>query len=409
VDQPPVSNGYVTVVQNSIVEIGQRNAKNHSVESADSVIDLGEVAIIPALVNAHTHLEFSYLRQPLGWPGIEFTAWIRQVVTARSEQNQSHSTDSKAKSILRGLAESYRSGVGCIGEIATDPVSANDYHCPRGRSEIDQVVFYEQLGRNPNLFAQRQIELNQFLCAFSGPQSRFDSVDRNLLPGISPHAPYSVHPDLLKQMIEVAIKTRLPVGMHLAETEAERELLSNQTGPFVELLKDFGSWNSSSFLPRQSITGILEMLGRCERALLVHGNYLQADEIQLIGSLSNRMTVVYCPRTHEYFHHSTYPLEQLQRAGALVALGTDSRASNPDLNLFSELQTVARKFPNQSPLTILEMGTLNGAKGLGKAARLGSLSAGKLARMNVLEHPGNNTMDLDWLLDAQTRCRPIME
>lgn len=408
IDQPPIPNGYVAVAKNSIVAVAPWSSKNQAAIATDCVIDLGEVAIIPALVNAHTHLEFSNLRQPLGLPGMDFTDWIRLVVAARNKKNGIDAGVSKTKTILRGLAESYRSGVGCIGEIATAPVSLADYHCPKGLSGVDVVIFFEQLGRNPDLFSHRQSELNQFLRVDSTVQPNAENEALQVLPAVSPHAPYSVHPDLLRQMIDTAVATQVPVAMHLMESEAERELLMNRTGSFAELLRDFGIWDPSSFLPVQSIGNILEDLSRCARVQIVHGNYLNHDEIQLISKHRERMTVIYCPRTHEYFQHASYPLEQLHRAGILVGLGTDSRASNPDLNLFAELQTVARKFPKLPHLAILEMGTLNGAKSMGKATRLGSLSPGKLARFGVLEHSDSSSANLNWLLDRQTKCRPLV-
>jgi cytosine/adenosine deaminase-related metal-dependent hydrolase len=425
IDRPPIVDGLVVVSDGLISSVEAYTSKQSSEFDSRRLVDLGDVALIPALVNAHTHLEFSHFREPLGQPGIEFTKWIRQIVKARNQQNSEttrseiasiaggssvrsslpaaqSATGSKRSSILRGLAESYRCGVGCLGEIASSPVSLDDYRCRQGSKGLDIVMFLEQLGREPIQFPQKQGELLQFLDR---------QADSNLQLGISPHAPYSVHPGLLQQMIASSVEHSAILAMHLAESQAELELLANQTGPFVDLLKDFGIWDPASFRPQQSWLTILQQLARCARVLIVHGNYLNGPEREFIGQHRSRMSVVYCPRTHEHFAHAPYPLNQMRAVGVLLAVGTDSRASNPDLNLFAELQTLGRKFPTLNPLEIIEMGTLHGAAALGKADSLGSLSPGKLARLAVLEHPEAGSASssdlLEWILDSGTTCRAL--
>jgi cytosine/adenosine deaminase-related metal-dependent hydrolase len=424
IDQPPIGNGFVSVVNGLIESIGQWSSVESKRFSPDSVRDLGEVALIPALVNAHTHLEFSHLREPLGHPGMEFTQWIREIVRYRKTQNESEKTDSdsgsaKHKAIQRGLVESYRSGVGCIGEIATMPFDRDDYRCPSKReSEIDVLVFQEQLGRDRAMLAQKRSELEQLsleqlsLARLLSPLVGAKTVTAGQLAaefshlyfGVSPHAPYSVHPALLDQIVDHAAERKLPVAMHLAETEAERVLLTQQTGPFKELLQDLGVWDLDSFLPAQSFTDILYVLSRCSRSLIVHGNFLRSEEIETIAKFRDRMAIVYCPRTHDYFRFSHYPLNELRNAGVTVAVGTDSRASNPDLNLYADLKMIASKFPELTALEILEMGTSSSAIALGLAQLVGNLRPGKLARLSVISNPSLNHRNWDWLFDKSSIC-----
>ena len=113
------------------------------------------------------------------------------------------------------------------------------------------------------------------------------------------------------------------------------------------------------------------------------------------------MAVVYCPRTHAWFRHSRYPLEKLLAAGAIVALGTDSRASSPDLSLLAEMRHVAREFPAMSRATILELGTRGGARALGLDAQIGTLEPGKRANLAIVALPEDAAADPhDLLLDA---------
>ena len=114
--------------------------------------------------------------------------------------------------------------------------------------------------------------------------------------------------------------------------------------------------------------------------------------------MPNACTVVYCPRTHAYFGHARHPLPRLMALGGSVALGTDSRASNPDLSLLAEMRHVARQFPEIAPTDVLRLGTLAGAQALGRDADLGTLAAGKLANLAIAELPPHDAADPHELL-----------
>ena len=161
----------------------------------------------------------------------------------------------------------------------------------------------------------------------------------------------------------------MPLAMHLAESREEIEFLRDGRGPFRELLESRGVWDPTARPRGARPLDELRMLSRAHRALVVHGNYLDDEEIDFLGRQRRQMAVVYCPRTHAWFGHARYPLEKLLAAGAIVALGTDSRASSPDLSLLAEMRHVAREFPAMSRATILELGTLGGARALGLDAR----------------------------------------
>ncbi len=352
--------------------------------SLSSVRDLGNGAIVPGLINTHTHLEFSDLEQPLGEPGIRFTDWIRLIVKCR---NDSHSNvlGTKRSAIQKGLTETISSGVAAVGEIATLPFDIDDYASNR---ELKQLLFLEQLGSDEKTFLEKRHELDGFL---DSPQT----LDTNCARHASAHAPYSCHPDLVNQICNQAFSLNRVVAMHLAETREERELLENQTGEFVQLLKDFGVWNPSAFQSR-SVLSILNKLS-VGRSLVIHGNYLKQHELDFISQQKERMTVVYCPRTHQFFDHEDYPLGQMLERNIRVALGTDSRASNPDLNLFQEMKTISSLFPDLSTTEILQMGTLNGAVAIGLDKQLGTLTPNKSAALSFVAGPSGETHVNDWL------------
>jgi cytosine/adenosine deaminase-related metal-dependent hydrolase len=347
---------------------GERIAAVGTAVPADA-IDLGDVVLLPGLVNAHTHLEFSDCEKPLGKARTPLPEWIRQVIGTRHRSDRD-----PAAAIQQGLTESLRNGVTTLGEISTcSPAAYAEF---RG---TQLMLFQEVIG-----FSAGRID-----SVYSDLEQRVESTSSaGIAVGISPHAPYTVHPVLLKRLLAAADKQNLPVAMHLAESREELQLLRDAAGPFQQLLADRSMWDPQA-IPRDSKPlDYLKLLAEAPRTLVIHGNYLDDQEIAFLAEHRDRMSLVYCPRTHAYFGHNPYPLETMLTAGVRVVLGTDSRASNPDLNLLSEMRFVAKQFPRLSPTTILEMGTQSAAAALGLATEAGSLAPGKYADLVALPCPG---------------------
>jgi aminodeoxyfutalosine deaminase len=202
--------------------------------------------------------------------------------------------------------------------------------------------------------------------------------------GFSPHAPYTVHPRLLERIVAAAANHGAPVAMHLAESLGELQLLSDGEGDFAALLDERSMWDPTAIPRGTRPLDYLRTLVVAPRALVIHGNYLAADEIALLGAQRARMSVVYCPRTHAFFQHEPYSLAVMCAAGVRVALGTDSRASNPDLSLLSEVRTTAALHPDVRGADVLRMATLDAAEALGVSYEVGSLAVGKRADLIAL-------------------------
>jgi cytosine/adenosine deaminase-related metal-dependent hydrolase len=195
--------------------------------------------------------------------------------------------------------------------------------------------------------------------------------------------------------------------MHLAESREELLLLASHAGPMVEALEALAAWYPEA-VPRGSRPlDYLNLLAGARRALLIHGNYLDDDEIAFLAANRERMSVVYCPRTHAYFGHEPYPLATMLAGGVRVAVGTDSRASNPDLNLLAELRQAARQHPDVPPEDVLKMGTVWGAEALGLEERFGSITPGKSGRLAVVRIEGAGGSPLEAVLLGSEDCLPI--
>lgn len=360
IDGPVLERGIVTVQGERIVAV-----EPHRTRSADLV--LGNVAILPGFVNAHTHLDLTGLRGRVP-PSTDFTRWLRSVVQHR----RSLSAEQVREDTLAGVRESIAAGVTLVGDIsggglnwnvlADAPLRAVVFHellgLPQPRAEAAYAAFLDWLNEHPATSTCR--------------------------PGVSPHAPYSVRRTLFHESAHIAASHRLPLATHLAETTAELELLCHHRGEFVRFLESLGVWD-----PEGLVSGpeeVLQLNADVPHALFAHGNFLD-PALPMVG------TVVFCPRTHAAFQHPPHPFRELLRRGVRVALGTDSLASNPDLSVLEEARFLHRLYPDMSGEVLLRLATLSGAEALGWAEETGSLAPGKSADLVVLPLPNREESD----------------
>jgi cytosine/adenosine deaminase-related metal-dependent hydrolase len=330
------------------------------------VHDLGDVAIVPAFINVHTHLEFSELAEPLE-PARPFSSWLRSLVAYRRHRGDAE------QAIRAGLAESLRSGTIAVGDIDTRGNPAQ--YAIAGPEQV--VAFRELLGLDEETVS-RQMEIStEFL---DDPWGR--DVP-GLVRGLSPHAPYSVHPSLLDRAISTAAKWQAPLAIHLAETRAELECLAFGTGELVDLLTEAGIWQGALYPAGTRPLDFLRRLETLPHVVVAHGNYLDDEELDFLAGRPN-FTLAYCPRTHAFFGHEIHPWRKLAARGGAVAIGTDGRCSNPDLSIWHELQFLRGSIPESDADELLRMGTINGAIALGLEDRLGTIEPGKFAALAVV-------------------------
>jgi aminodeoxyfutalosine deaminase len=335
--------------------------------------DWGSAVIIPGLVNAHTHLELTNLGGSLD-ATISFTGWLTKVVQKRRNWVR----EDYLSSVRAGAGMAVRSGTTTVGDISAGGLTAKAL----SGSKIRRVIFEEVLGLAPAAAITCMNTLEGRLSAAE--------PDPLLTHGISPHAPYSVSPALYRSMAEMAREKSLPLATHLAETRAEIDFLRNGTGEFRDFLSNLGVLPEGWAAPGQSPLQYMDSLGLLDLSpLLIHCNYLDPESIARI--LGRRCSVIFCPRSHDFFGHEPHPVRKLLDSGINVGLGTDSLASNPSLSMLDEMRFLFSKRKDLKSEEIVRMATINGAAALGFGGALGRLRRGYWADMAVLRVPENTS------------------
>jgi len=363
----PIGRGYVAVEGGRITGVGR--------ERPGDAQDLGPVAVLPALVNAHTHLELSYLRGRVP-PGTSFTEWVRALMALRRQY-----PDPAAEEIVaaaRGaVMDARRAGTGLVGDISNTLVTV-----PLLRdSSMPAQVFYELLGFNVANPEERAADARRRADALS---------DGDVRVGLAAHAPYSVAPPLFAAIRTEVDASAHPVSsVHLGESIDEVEFVRDASGPIRALLEDLGVWTDAwhGHLPsgRSPVSYLCELGFLDRRVLVVHGVQFDGDDLSQLCALD--VTIASCPRSNRYVGAGDPPLEAFYAMDVDVAFGTDSLASVADLNVFAELQAARCLAPRVPARRLLESATLVGARALGFGDEFGSIETGKRAALIAVRVP----------------------
>jgi cytosine/adenosine deaminase-related metal-dependent hydrolase len=374
VSAPPIFNGAILISGNRIAEVGRW--RDLAKVERDETIELGEAIVLPGLINAHCHLDYTDMAGQFPPPKI-FSDWLKLITTAKGHWSKSD----YATSWLNGAQMLLRTGTTTVGDIEAMPELLPEVW---NLGNLRVVSFLEMIGitgrRKPEAIldeALRKIEtLNGKTCC----------------AGLSPHAPYSTLPELLRLSAAAARERDLRMCVHVAESNQEFEMFVNGRGEMYDWLRrstrdmaDCGLGSPVGHLARCGVLG--------ENLLAIHVNYTANGDAALLAK--HNVHVVHCPRSHEYFRHGRFPLRRLLRAGINICLGTDSLASvvktrreAVDLNMFEEMRTLANRETSLSAKRILQMATVNGARALGMGGRIGELSTGSFADMIAIPFSG---------------------
>lgn len=368
VASPPVRDGSVTVEDGRVIRVGGNRAARH--------VALGNVAILPALVNAHTHLELSYLHRRVP-PSVSFNDWVTELMTLRRGFPQP-SAPPILEAARQAIAQARATGTGLIGDVGNTLVTVPLLR----KAGMAAHVFYELIGfDHPDPVGRVRDAREALAEAGAGREG--------VQVSLAPHAPYSVSPALFKAIrADVDSHPYSVTSVHLGESAAEVELLLHGTGPTRVMLERLGVWTSQWQVPGVSPTEYLERVGFLKRhTLLVHGVQFTADDLARVKTAG--ALLVSCPRSNSHVGVGSPPLESFYRAGVPVAFGTDSLASCADLNMFAELAEARRIAPAVPARDLLRSATLTGAQALRYGEDYGSIEAGKRASLIAVRVPPN--------------------
>jgi cytosine/adenosine deaminase-related metal-dependent hydrolase len=372
--RPPIQDGAIVVAGNRITELGRwREVSSHK---RGEVYDLGEVILMPGLVNAHCHLDYTNMVGQFHPPKV-FIDWLKLITTTKAGWDYSDYIESWAN----GAQMLVRTGTTTVADVEAVPELLPDVW---SRTPLRVISFLEMIGITGRRSAA--VILREILEQLDSP------VLQGHRFGLSPHAPYSTLPELLRLSGVAARQRGWRVTTHVAESAVEFEMLAEGKGAMFDWLRrstrdmsDCGFGSPVQHLERCGLLG--------NNLLAIHVNYLGKADAALLARRG--VHVVHCPRSHSYFGHAAFPLRRLHRAGVNVCLGTDSLASvhktrrQPvELNLFEEMRALAATNPWLSPRTILRMTTLNSARALGMTGQVGELAKRALADLIVVPFAG---------------------
>lgn len=359
VSRPPIDDGAVVTNGDAIVEVGKYRDLKSSKTAAVELIDHGIAALMPCLVNAHTHLELSFMQGKIPLPQAGFSAWLDEVFSHRA----SSSRRDEVTGFSQGQRQLLGSGTGLYGDITNGACLF-----PECEDAFPvRQTFLEVLGFD-------QLDL-RFAVGSSGLGAVGSHAGKI---GIAAHACYSTSAALIQQAKGWCRDRNLPFSIHVAEHPAEIEFLQNGSGYCRALLESLGKWIPDWTPPGKTPVAYLDALGILDaETILVHAVHMQDSDWHTVRQ--RNCSVCFCPRSNQNLNVGRPAMEKGMHLGARTCLGTDSLASNEDLNLFAEAYHVLNHYPDLSPEAVLFMATMGGAKALQRDDRFGSLECGKQA------------------------------
>lgn len=363
----PIRSGAVVINQGRVVAVG-RAADFAGQESSGGRFDFPGCVLMPGLVNAHSHLALTALEGVV--PSMRFEEWLPQLVAALRDWTP----DDYAASAAVGIHRTLLSGVTVVGDIVYGPESA----AAAADHGLGGVFYWEVLGIEAE-------KLPAALVRQEFPTTPSGACGARIRCGLSPHSVYTAGPGLLRAVRDAAIDLDAPYAIHVAESDAESRLLRDGTGPLAATAARM----AHGFVPPGTgpVT-YLDRLGAIDGATAVHLCQVLPTEIPRLAATVRG--VVTCPRSNRYLHNAVPRVERFLHNGIAVGIGTDSSASNEDLDLMTEVRALHLAEPDIPTTKLLEMATATGAIALGVEDRFGVIVPGMQADFAVFSVGATN-------------------
>jgi len=389
-DGPPIMAGAVVIEGNKITSVG--NASDFPKCEGIEFHDLGDVALMPGLINAHCHLDYTILRRSID-PPKSFSAWVQRINAIK----RSLGPEDYLKSIARGFDGCIKWGTTTVCTIESFPELMPHMPTP----PIRTWWFYEMID------VRHRITTDDVVAgALSFFQNRPGSLSNF---GLSPHAPFTASIDLYRLSNDCAQAFAMPLTTHVAESDEEMKMFGEARGPLYNFLsgigRPMGDCGSSSPFSHLWNAGAVNA-----QWILAHMNELTPDDFALLHELprSARPTIVHCPSSHRYFRHRPFQWQRLREMGINLCVGTDSLASCDSLSLLDELRILQQNEPELPSEELLRSVTRGPARALRKEGVLGVLKEGALADLiavpvagrveNIHDQIIQHTRSIPWMM-----------
>jgi cytosine/adenosine deaminase-related metal-dependent hydrolase len=376
--RPPIAEAWVEIAGGRIQRIGAGAAPGPP-------RDLGDVALLPGLVNAHTHLELSWMEGRVP-PADSLVDWIRRLIQVRAFGRLT-GQPAQERAARRAAETISATGTVLVGDVSNSLTTPSAIQ----QARLGGVIFHELLGLN---VADPMMMVAE---AWARVDRQEKPDDHPIEYSVSAHAPYSVSASLFS---EIARRRRdAPQTVHLAESAEELEFLRTGRGPFRDLAEDLGVWTDPWTTPACDPVEYLRRLGYLQPGtLVVHGVHLTDDNLATLRDAG--AFVVTCPRSNEWVGAGIPRVSHFYASGVPVAIGTDSLASAPTLNLFDELAALRRIAPDVSAASLIESATAVGARALGFGHEFGTIAPGKRAALVAVDVPPGTTDVEEYLVSG---------
>ncbi len=379
-------NGAISVENGRIKDIGSRSQVHKN--TSDHVINLGDIFLLPGLINIHTHLEENALRDMPRQESDTFAAWLAKR-NSKLKQIPAHAIE---KSIALGARELLSHGITAVADFSKLGLGTTII----SQEGIRAFVFHEAHPQS----TEEEKSIVDMISKRTGPHSH----DR--YTGIGPYALFSLSPKSHRTIAALAKNEGFLYALHIAESNEELQAFSEQSGDLYFHISRKKGW-PYGVVRRGSMDFALQENLIPQNAICLHCNYLSGAEFEKLAAIN--ASVVLCFQYSKEMLHKEFPLDVAINRGLNLCVGTESISCERSFNLFDELYCARKQFPHISAKQMLRWVTSNPAAALGAAENLGSLDKGKLADfIGVRFHtdPGENI--LEELIEGEPEIRLVI-